>query len=722
MKHTLTSLLVASLGAFSVQAGVVLTDNFNSYPDGPVVGAPNSPWVNHSGTEGTLQVTEGQLRVSSSGSEDANAPLAGAPYTVAEYTGALYASYTLKMMALPNAGGAYFAHFKEDNTFGFGARIWVSTTDAATASPVPEGKFRLAIGNGTGSTAVNGQIPQDLDTNVTYTVVAKYVPSTGLATIWLNPAAETDPGTEDPVTAPNPLNIVSFAFRQAGGMGTMLIDDLVVGTAFGDVAGENRPPSVSPIGAQGVPANTATAAIPFTVEDDLTPAADLVISATSTNTVLVPEGNIIISLGDTNRTVTVTPAAGVQGRTLITVSVTDGVHITTSSFLLTVGAPTISAVENQRTPVNTASAEIPFTVGDNESPASALTVTASSSNPDLFPEGGLVVAGTGAERTVRATPATDLSGSAVITLVVSDGDFTAESRFTVTVFRLLGVQLNEPFTYADGPLYLNVNPGSGASWAHHSGEFGEVTVVGGEVELSRTLTEDVNINLSNQPFNIGDGIVLYSSFTLRALELPSQNGDYFAHFRDAGTGFRGRVFVTRAEAADGKFRVGLANAGGAPNVIFPQDLDLETTHTIVTRYDVGTGIGTLWVNPANESGGVTAADNPGPTVINTFALRQSSGIGTLRLDNLVVGTAFADVASSVAVPVLSGLSLVGGEVRIDFMGGPGDAAGDFSLHAADTVDGVFGPAAGANVTALGAGSFRATAPATGDMRFFLIRR
>ena len=66
--------------------------------------------------------------------------------------------------------------------------------------------------------------------------------------------------------------------------------------------------------------------------------------------------------------------------------------------------------------------EIPFTVGELGSvPADSLTVTASSSNHLLVPQNGLTFDGAGANRTLRITPRSNLCGSAIITLVVSDG-------------------------------------------------------------------------------------------------------------------------------------------------------------------------------------------------------------------------------------------------------------------------------------------------------------
>jgi hypothetical protein len=85
------------------------------------------------------------------------------------------------------------------------------------------------------------------------------------------------------------------------------------------------------------------------------------------------------------------------------------------------------------TPEDTSTGDIPFTVGDQDSPASALTVTATTSNPTLVPGGNIVLGGTGAYRTMRVTPAANQSGAVVVTVSVSDGQLTSTATLALTV-------------------------------------------------------------------------------------------------------------------------------------------------------------------------------------------------------------------------------------------------------------------------------------------------
>ncbi|MCC7124390.1 MAG: hypothetical protein IT178_06050 [Acidobacteria bacterium] len=98
-------------------------------------------------------------------------------------------------------------------------------------------------------------------------------------------------------------------------------------------------------------------------------------------------------------------------------------------------APTITAISNQTIPANTSTGPLAFTVGDGQTAPAALVVTASSSNPSVVPNtgAGLTLAGSGANRTITATPSAGSIGVSTITLTVSDGALISSSIFQVTV-------------------------------------------------------------------------------------------------------------------------------------------------------------------------------------------------------------------------------------------------------------------------------------------------
>jgi len=196
----------------------------------------------------------------------------------------------------------------------------------------------------------------------------------------------------------------------------------------------NTAPTISAIADQTVNESGATGALAFTIGDAETNAAELAVTATSSNETLVPAAAFTLGGTGANRTLQIRPAAGQSGVATITVAVGDGLASTTVTFVLTVNArPTITAIANQAIKEDTATAVLHFTIDDAETAASALVVTKASSNAALVPVAGIDLGGSGANRTVKVTPAANASGSAKITLTVSDGRLSAGIAFVVTV-------------------------------------------------------------------------------------------------------------------------------------------------------------------------------------------------------------------------------------------------------------------------------------------------
>ena len=99
----------------------------------------------------------------------------------------------------------------------------------------------------------------------------------------------------------------------------------------------NTPPTISDITDKATAEDTPTGAIAFTVGDAETAAGSLTMSGTSSNTALVPNGNLVFGGSGASRTLTITPAANANGTTTITVTVTDEGGLTdTDTFELTV--------------------------------------------------------------------------------------------------------------------------------------------------------------------------------------------------------------------------------------------------------------------------------------------------------------------------------------------------------------------------------------------------
>jgi hypothetical protein len=197
----------------------------------------------------------------------------------------------------------------------------------------------------------------------------------------------------------------------------------------------------------------------------------------------------------------------------------------------------------------------------------------------------------------------------------------------------------DPFTYTDGSLLTN----SGFLWSTRSGVSGQAQVVGGQLQVTASQTEDVLGDLIGGPYEKSNHIVLYAGFSVKALSLPKVAPGQFAEFTDGST-LRGRVYVGTSNAAPGSFRMQVAN--GSDNTIeLPTDLSTNVSYAVVLRYDIDAAGTRLWLNPAAESDpGVDATDSQSALRISSFGFRQDTDIGAaLLVDNLRVGFTFASV-------------------------------------------------------------------------------
>lgn len=209
-------------------------------------------------------------------------------------------------------------------------------------------------------------------------------------------------------------------------------------TSFAITVGTfNSAPTISSVANQSTLQNIPTTAIPFTVDDAQASPDSLGVDGSASNIALVPNSNIVFSGTGTNRTVTITPAAGETGSAIITIRVNDGLLTNATTFTLTVSTvntpPTISAISGQTILQDTVLGPINFTIGDAETAAASLLLTGASSNPDLIPNANIVFGGSSENRTVTVTPATGQSGITTITLMVNDGVITVSRSFLVTV-------------------------------------------------------------------------------------------------------------------------------------------------------------------------------------------------------------------------------------------------------------------------------------------------
>ena len=160
-----------------------------------------------------------------------------------------------------------------------------------------------------------------------------------------------------------------------------------------------------------------------------------------------------------SRTLTITPAPGQSGNVTINVTVNDGMAMTSASFVLAIsGAPNtppwISQIPDQLISKNTSSVPISFSIGDGETAANNLLVSAVSSKPELLGTTNIIISGDGNYRNITLAPTTDKIGEALVTVTVSDGQASASKTFMVDVTGVSKVALRKN---GQGSLYPSLS-------------------------------------------------------------------------------------------------------------------------------------------------------------------------------------------------------------------------------------------------------------------------
>ena len=163
-----------------------------------------------------------------------------------------------------------------------------------------------------------------------------------------------------------------------------------------------------------------------------------------------PDGNqlsAVLGSGPSHGTLTLNadgsftyrPAANYIGIDSFTYRASDGsLASELATVTLTVTAvndtPTVTVAAGGTCGRDDHSGTLNLTVADVESGAEVLTLSASStSNQALVPTGNVILAGSGAARTMTVSAVDGRSGTAILTLTVSDGQATGTVQVTVTV-------------------------------------------------------------------------------------------------------------------------------------------------------------------------------------------------------------------------------------------------------------------------------------------------
>ena len=111
----------------------------------------------------------------------------------------------------------------------------------------------------------------------------------------------------------------------------------------GDSPSPDAPPSMSAFADLTLAQDSSSAAIPFDIADDRTAAGSLAVSASSSETSLLPVEGITFGGGAGSRTMTITPSEASTGTASVSVTVADAAGLsTTRTFRVTVNAVNVA--------------------------------------------------------------------------------------------------------------------------------------------------------------------------------------------------------------------------------------------------------------------------------------------------------------------------------------------------------------------------------------------
>lgn len=259
-------------------------------------------------------------------------------------------------------------------------------------------------------------------------------------TVTFSSAGGSSPYTYSLVSGVGAVDPNTGVYTAPAGTGSAVVrvTDSLSNTADANVNVQNLTPVISSIGDQSANEDISWP-VNFTITDSdsvLNCASSM--SATSSNTTLLPIVNIVFSGTAPNCTVTLNPAANQTGTSTVQLTVSDGNTSSVESFDYTVNAvndaPTISNISNQTTNEDTA-VVVNFTVADVDSALNcSSSMSASTSTPALVSVSGIIFGGTAPNCFATVTPEADQNGSVNLTFRVSDGEpLNADQTFTLTV-------------------------------------------------------------------------------------------------------------------------------------------------------------------------------------------------------------------------------------------------------------------------------------------------
>lgn len=165
----------------------------------------------------------------------------------------------------------------------------------------------------------------------------------------------------------------------------------------------------------------------------------LIITAMSSNPVLIPQPTVTYASPQTSGQLDFTPSADQWGTAAISVTVSDGISTMVRAFQVTVNAlndlPTLNIIGDLVLDEDPGMQTVNLTgIGSGAAnEAQTLTVTAACTNLALIPQPAVTYSSPQTSGTLAFTPTANAWGAAAITVTVSDGISTTARAFQVTI-------------------------------------------------------------------------------------------------------------------------------------------------------------------------------------------------------------------------------------------------------------------------------------------------
>lgn len=217
-------------------SGILLEETFD-YPDGSLTEVSLGKWQHASGDENEILTFAGQLDVNEVQGEDVYIPIPIPESDAPNMPEVLYVGMDVFFAKAPEGDGTYWVHLRGENSSSYRGRLFVRHAG--------EGEERFELGISNGGASANVWYPEVFDAPSRLRIVMAYRPLDVQTFLWVNPINETDASVAatDDASFKQPS---ALAIRQpgslSGGVGRMLLDHVVVSTAFVDVVvGGDKP-------------------------------------------------------------------------------------------------------------------------------------------------------------------------------------------------------------------------------------------------------------------------------------------------------------------------------------------------------------------------------------------------------------------------------------------------------------------------------------------------